>query len=177
MSNPYVEAALHAAPSAPSFPAPATAASDDAATIDGLMRALYDTISGPAGAPRDWSRLFALYAPHARLVPVRATADGDVTVESLDVAAYVESRAPFFAAHAFHELELERTVTRYGALAHVWSTYEARATPDGPPLFRGANSLQLLRQGGRWWVLSVAWQPELPGSEAPRILTGPLPGD
>ena len=176
MSNPYVEAALHAPLTAPLPPATGSAP-DDAATIDGVMRALYDVISGPAGAPRDWARLLALYAPHARLVPVRATPDGDVTVESLDAAGYVESRAPFFAAHGFHEMELERTVTRYGALAHVWSTYEARATPDGAPLFRGANSLQLLRQGGRWWVLSVTWQPELPGREPPRVLTGPLPGD
>jgi hypothetical protein len=152
------------------------AAPDDVATIDGLVRALYDTISGPAG-PRDWPRLHALYAPHARLVPLRATADGDVAVESLDPAGYAASRAPIFLANDFHEVELERAVTRYGALAHVWSTYEARATPDGPPLFRGANSLQLLRQGGRWWVLSATWQPERPGSEPPRVLTGPLPGD
>ncbi len=175
MSNPYVEAALHAPHATSSLPA--AAVSDDTATIDGILHALYDVISGPAGAPRDWARLHALYYPQARLVPVRATTDGDVTGESLDVASYVESRAPFFAAHPFHEVELERTVTRYGALAHVWSTYEARATPDGPPLFRGANSLQLLRQGDRWWVLSVTWQPERPGSEPPRILTGPLPGD
>jgi hypothetical protein len=152
------------------------AAPDDVATIDGLVRALYDTISGPAG-PRDWPRLHALYAPHARLVPLRATADGDVAVESLDPAGYAASRAPIFLANDFHEVELERAVTRYGALAHVWSTYEARATPDGPALFRGANSLQLLRQGGRWWVLSATWQPERPGSEPPRVLTGPLPGD
>jgi hypothetical protein len=110
-------------------------------------------------------------------VPVRALPDGEVAVESLDAAGYAESRAPHFLAHDFHEVELERAVTRYGALAHVWSTYEARATPDGPPLFRGANSLQLLRQGGRWWVLSVTWQPELPGREPPRVLTGPQPGD
>jgi len=153
------------------------ATTDDAATIDGVMRALYEIISGPAGAPRDWARLHALYAPHARLVPTRPTPDGDLAVESLDVAGYVESRAPYFAAHGFHEVELERTVTRYGALAHVWSTYEGRDTPDGPPLFRGANSLQLLRRGGRWWVLSVMWQPEPPGDAPPRILSGPLPGD
>ena len=152
---------------------PATAAPEDVATIDGLLRTLYETISGPAGA-RDWARLYALYAPHARLVPVRATPDGDVALESLDPAAYAASRAPYFAAHDFHEAEVERTVTRYGALAHVWSVYEARATPDGPPIFRGANSLQLLRQGGRWWILNATWQPT---AEWPTIVTGPLPGD
>ena len=151
--------------------------SEDAATIDGVMRALYDVISGPAGAPRDWARLHALYAPHARLVPTRLSPDGDLAVESLDVAGYVASRAPYFAAHGFHEVELDRAVTRYGALAHVWSTYEARDTPDGPARFRGANSLQLLRRDGRWWVLSVMWQPEPPGDAPPRILSGPLPGD
>jgi hypothetical protein len=159
-----------------SLPTTLSAAAEDVATIDGLLRALYDVISGPAGA-RDWARLQSLYAPHARLVPTRATDDGDVTAEWLDPAEYSESRAPYFATHDFHEAELERTVTRYGALAHVWSTYEARETPDGPPLFRGANSIQLLRQGGRWWVLSVAWQPEAAGDAPPRILTAPPPGD
>ena len=159
-------------------PVPPAARDDDVATLDGLLRAVYDVISGPAGAPRDWARLRALYAPHARLVPVRDAPGGDVVPEWLDPASYVASRAPYFAAHDFHEAEVERTVTRYGALAHVWSVYEARATPDGPPLFRGANSLQLLRRAGRWWILSVAWQSEPADGDAwPRIVTGPLPGD
>ena len=71
-----------------------TAAAEDVATIDGLLRAVYDVISGPAGAPRDWARLHALYDPHARLVPVRDTPDGDVAAEWHDTASYVTSRAP-----------------------------------------------------------------------------------
>ena len=29
---------------------------DDFTTIEGMMTALYDVISGPAGQPRDWDR-------------------------------------------------------------------------------------------------------------------------
>ena len=33
------------------------------ATLDGTIKALYDVISGPAGAKRDWDRFKAVFAP------------------------------------------------------------------------------------------------------------------
>ena len=51
----------------------------DAASIDAVIKALYDSISGYAGAPRDWERDRALYAPGALLIPMRPpTAAGSV---------------------------------------------------------------------------------------------------
>ncbi|MBX3133021.1 MAG: hypothetical protein KF689_06500 [Gemmatimonadaceae bacterium] len=49
-----------AAPSAPSAP---VAAAADVASIDAIIDALYASISGPAGQPRDWDRLRSLMAP------------------------------------------------------------------------------------------------------------------
>ena len=44
--------------------------------LDAVMRSLYESISGPAGAPRDWARNDALYAPGARLMIAHRDPDG-----------------------------------------------------------------------------------------------------
>jgi hypothetical protein len=45
-----------------------------------------------------------------------------------------------------------------GAIAHVFSAYEARRTADGPAFAAGHNSLQLVFSAGRWWVVSCLWE-------------------
>lgn len=37
----------------------------DVETIDGIIKAYYDVISGPAGQPRDWDRDMSLHHPNA----------------------------------------------------------------------------------------------------------------
>src|SRR5207247_2488009 len=46
---------------------PAAARPEDVATVDGIVRAYYDVITGPAGQPRPWSRDRPLYIPDPRL--------------------------------------------------------------------------------------------------------------
>src|ERR1051325_8170084 len=41
----------------------------DVASVDGIIAALYDVISGPAGQKRDWERMRSLFVPGARLMP------------------------------------------------------------------------------------------------------------
>ena len=47
---------------------PAAARPEDVATVDGIVRAYYDVITGPAGQPRQWSRDRSLYIPDLRFV-------------------------------------------------------------------------------------------------------------
>lgn len=70
---------------------------------------------------------------------------------------YIASRSPFFAENDFYEWETAREEHRFGTLAHVWSSYEAGHSPDGPVIRRGVNSIQLSNDGARWWILSEAW--------------------
>ncbi|MGI8811180.1 MAG: hypothetical protein ACR2IH_01470 [Pyrinomonadaceae bacterium] len=44
------------------------AAAADVATIDGIMKAVYDVISGNAGQKRDWDRFQSLFYKDARLI-------------------------------------------------------------------------------------------------------------
>ena len=46
-------------------------------------------------------------------------------------------------------------------IAHAFSTYETRHAPeDAKPLQRGINSIQLMNDGKRWWILTIFWQAE-----------------
>ncbi len=144
----------------------------DAASIDGVIKALYESISGYAGAPRDWERDRALYAPGALLIPMRpptASPAGAASgaAEMLDIDGYIASRTPFFESNDFFEVEIARREFHFGAMAHVLSVYEGRDAPEGKILKRGINSIQLFHDGERWWVASILWDNEREGVSLP----------
>lgn len=136
----------------------------DTQDIGRLVRSVYECISGPAGAPRDWARFRYLQHPRAMCLRTVVEPDGSTRAAIFDIEAYIADTDPFFANNDFHEIEVDRRIERFGRIAHVWSVYEARATPDSPQwLKRGANSLQLFYEHGRWWVFSTVWDNEREG--------------
>lgn len=140
----------------------------DVASIDALMTALYDVISGPAGQPRDWDRMASLFHPtQGRLTAVGPRADGGVGALAMSPAEYRARAAPLFERQGFVEAELARVEERFGPMAHVFSTYETRESADSDVLQRGINSLQLLFDGERWSILSIAWSAESPAQPIP----------
>ena len=138
--------------------------SDDTSSIDALVNAAYDVISGPAGTARDWERERSLFWPGARLIPtatVPGRNDVDLAPLMLDVEGYIERVEPIFAKGGFYETELARRTEQFGRIAHVWSTYESRhSRDDREPFMRGINSFQLFHDGNRWWIVNIFWQHE-----------------
>ena len=57
----------------------------DVESIDAIVTAAYDGISGPAGKKRDWDRERSLYFPGARLIPTAMKAGG----ENVDLAPQI----------------------------------------------------------------------------------------
>lgn len=153
------------------------AAPADVASIDAILQALYDVISGPAAAVRDWDRFRSLFAPGARLIPTRRTQAGGAQAVVLDVEDYITRTSPFFERNGFFERELARETEEFGNIAHAFSTYASyRAAGDTVPFSRGINSIQLLRDGGRWWVVTIFWDAERPGlTLPPQYLSPPRP--
>jgi hypothetical protein len=144
----------------------------DVESIDGIVTAIYEVISGPAGE-RDWDRERSLFLPGARLVPTRPLPEGGAVAEVLDVEGYVASRAPIFAAQGVWETEIARQVFQFGNFAHVLSSYQLRrSSPAGGelPIVRGVNSIQLFNDGRRWWIAAVIWDNERPGVAIPEQL-------
>src|SRR5690349_8140179 len=138
--------------------------SSDVASIDAIITAAYDVISGPASKKRDWDRERSLFFPGARLIPTAVEAgrnDVDLEPQMLDVEGYIARVEPLLEKKGFYEKEIARRVEQFGHIAHVWSTYESRHDPSDPaPFMRGINSIQLFNDGRRWWVLSIYWQHE-----------------
>ena len=133
----------------------------DVASIDAILAALYDVISGPAGQPRDWQRMRSLFAPGARLIPTAHQPEGTTTAHVYDVDGYIERATKAFATQGFYERGVANRVEQFGRIAHVFSTYEARRdAKDAKPFLRGINSIQLMNDGKRWWVVTVFWQAE-----------------
>jgi len=143
-------------------PAPVAAArAADVESIDGIVAALYDVISGPAGKPRDWDRMRSLFAPEAHLMIAVPHPDGSFALRTLTVEDYIGRNSRAFATMGFFERELARTSDSFGQIAQVFSTYESRhATGDAKPFQRGINSLQLFNDGKRWWVVNLVWRAE-----------------
>lgn len=147
-------------------PAP-KARPDDVKSIDAILAALYDVISGPAGASPDWDRFRALFAPGARLIPVAVDRDGKAALRNLDVEGFIKLADAGRAKAAFYESEVARRTVAFGHVAHVFSTYESRREKGEKPFTRGINSFQLFHDGDRWWVVTIYWDSERPDRPIP----------
>jgi hypothetical protein len=134
----------------------------DVVSIDAIIGALYDSISGPAGQKRDWERERSLYYPGARLIPTaKPGTNSNLAPQMLDVDGFIARVEPYFAENGFFEKEIARRTERFGHIAHVWSTYESRHNAHDPePIARGINSIQLFYDGNRWWIVNIYWQQE-----------------
>lgn len=142
----------------------------DVSSIDAIMKAVYDSISGDAGKARDWDRFRSLFHPDARLIPTgKNPQTGVISARVLTPETYIERAGPGLLQNGFHEIETARQVDLYGNIAQVFSTYETRRSiKDEKPFMRGINSFQLLNDGKRWWVVTIYWQAETPENPIPK---------
>ncbi len=145
----------------------------DVESIDAIVTAAYDSISGSAGQ-RDWNRVRSLFIPGARLIPT-GSAPGAMNVNDkiapqvLDIEGYIVRSADYLEKNGFFEREIARRTEQFGHIAHVWSTYESRHKTDDPqPFMRGINSIQLMHDGARWWIVTIYWQHEGPDNPIPK---------
>ena len=148
--------------------APAANAAD-VESIDAIITALYDVISGDAGVARDWDRFLSLFVPGATLSPVgRPQGESTYRRRVITPDEYAGGIGESLEASGFHEVEIHRVTEEYGRIAHAFSTYESRRTASDPePFARGINSIQLMNDGSRWWVVSIFWLGEGPDHPIP----------
>jgi hypothetical protein len=166
-------ALLHAQASA-TPPAPPRAAPEDVASVDAILEAVYDVISGPAGERRDWDRFRSLFVPGARLMPTGGSAGQGYRHAVWTPSEYAAQAGAILERDGFFETEIHRVEERYGPVVHAFSTYESRRTEaDAEPFARGINSFQLFFDGMRWWVMSIFWYGETEETPIPeRYLPG-----
>jgi hypothetical protein len=144
----------------------------DVESLDAIVAAVYDVISGPPG-PRDWNRFQSLFAADARLIAVRAPKDGGKpSLVFMTPKGYEERAGKHFLEHGFFEHELSRKTDSFGAMTHIYTTYESRETKDGKPNDRGINSMEFFYDGQRWWCVQIYWDAERPGNPIPEKYLG-----
>ena len=136
----------------------------DLEQIGAAVDEMYAMISGPAG-PRDWSRQANCFHPEARQIRTFVGPDGRSSMKIMSLDEYARNTTPIFAAQAFYEVEIGRRVDLFGNIAHVWSAYEARISPDdSDPERRGINSIQLFKDPDRGWrIVAMIWDNEREG--------------
>jgi len=129
--------------------------------IGAAVDEMYAMISGPAG-PRDWSRQENCFLPDARQVRTWVDEVGRPAKKSMSLDDYSRDTTPFFAANPFYEIETGRRVDIFGNIAHVWSNYEARRSPDDSDVERrGINSIQLFKDPDQGWrIIHMIWDNE-----------------
>jgi hypothetical protein len=140
-------------------PAPMPVTSGDDFEIETTVLAVYNVISGPAGR-RDWNRFKDLFVPGARMI-VAKSKDGEVTTKVMTTDEYATQSQTYFADNGFFEQPVATRIERFGDIAQVFSTYESRhASSDEKPFVRGINSMQLVRSGDHWRIVTIFWEAE-----------------
>lgn len=151
------------------------AKTEDVESVDAIITALYDVISGPAGEKRDWDRMKSLFIPEGRLIPTFKQPDGKVGYRWWSIQEYIDQAGAGLEKNGFFEVEVARKQENYGTLVHLFSTYESRRNADDEkPFARGINSIQLMYDSERWWIVSVFWRGESADNKIPKAY---LPGN
>lgn len=83
------------------------------------------------------------------------------------IETYLQRSGPLLTERGFFEREIGRVEERFGAIVHAFSTYDSRWTAHGEVFQRGINSIQLMHDGTRWWVMNIMWWGVGPEVEIP----------
>mgnify|MGYP000296240740 CR=1 FL=1 len=142
---------------------------EDVQTLDGIIKAYYEVISGPGGQARDWKRDASLHHPNAFIAMTGKNKKQNPYIVAQSLAEYHESFGT--PKNGFFEYEIHREVNHFGNITHVWSTYETKKENNGPVTARGINSIQLYNDGTRWWILSWIFDSERPDNPIPKKQT------
>ena len=145
-------------------------------TAEGLVAALYEEVTFPAGGAPDWDRVRSMFLDRATVV--LRTGREETTV--FTVGGFVQDFVDFIERAnvretGFRETILETEPLIFGDIAHLLVLYEAHIPGSDRPPLQGVDSFQLIRKEGRWWIVSVI--NELPTAErpVPRVLQRPRP--
>ena len=144
---------------------------EDVGSIEAIVKASYETISGGVGVPRQWGRDESLFDPNVRFVAVeRDPKSGAIVAMITTHQEFVDDADGSLVKEGFTERELGRSIQRYGNVATVLSSYEGKNASTGKVITRGVNIFQLYFDGKRWWILSMVWDQESPQNPIPADL-------
>lgn len=138
-------------------------------TLNSTILTLYAVISGEKGQERDWELMKFLFHPEAKLIPSGKNQEGVYVARYMTPDDYIERNGKWLVDEGFFEKEIHRSVNTFGNITQVFSTYESyKSEADETPFMRGINSIQLLYDGERWWILNIYWTQESQENPIPK---------
>jgi len=138
-------------------------------TLNSTILTLYAVISGEKGQERDWELMKFLFHPEAKLIPSGKNKEGVYVARYMTPDDYILSNGQWLIDEGFFEKEIHRSVNTFGNITQVFSTYESyKSEADEMPFMRGINSIQLLNDGERWWILNIYWTQESQENPIPK---------
>jgi len=124
--------------------------------IEDIVKELYSAISFKQSSEINLDRFKKLFKPDTRLIYFSKN-----SVEQLKLETFVirlKEQIDKGNIKSFYEYELTKTIDEFGKIAHVFSTYEAKDSPESlKVLQRGINSIQMIFDDDRWWITSLMW--------------------
>ncbi|GAB4231292.1 MAG: hypothetical protein Tsb0034_03550 [Ekhidna sp.] len=130
-------------------------------TLDSTIETLYGVISGEAGEKRNWELFKYLFTNDAKLIPPGPNQEGVIGYRTMTPDQYIETSGAWLEENGFFEKEINRVTESFGSLTHIFSTYESyRSESDEKPFTRGINSIQLMKDEDRWWIVNIYWTGE-----------------
>jgi hypothetical protein len=133
-------------------------------TLPDLIKAVDAAVSGPGNKDRTCMR--QIFTADARLIPYAKGKDGNWAPHILTLDDWITAVAKR-GDKVFYEKQVKYSVEEYGHIAHLWSTYEVRDTPDGKAEMRGINSMQAIYDGTQWKLIQILWEAETPDEPLP----------
>ena len=131
---------------------------EDVSSIEGIVKADYESISGGIGVARQWARDLTLYDPHARsFSPYTDPKTHALAIWTPTFQEYTDAADAHFVSAGFSEHEVAHHIYRFGNVATVLSSYEGSLAATGKLYSRGVNIYQVYFDGKRWWISSVTW--------------------
>lgn len=133
---------------------------EDVESIESIINAYYDSVSGAKGVTRDWNRFLSLFMPDAQFI-ISRTVDDVVTPMAMSPKEFVDQNRTYFERGGYFEKDIHHEINSFGHIAQVFSTYASRRSlAEVEPYARGINSILLMNTGDRWWITTIMWESE-----------------
>ena len=123
----------------------------DVKSPEAIIEAAFEAISD-----EDWDRFRSLHHPNFQSVFIVGPGRQEFDTRSGSIQAFMKA----IADRDIDQRPVHIIKERYGDIAHVLVTFETRNASSGELVGRGVDSIQVLYDGTRWWILSVMSHPE-----------------
>lgn len=129
-------------------------------TVASVVDALYDALSFAGGSQPNYALVRAIFHPQARITPPAEDTAGSLSPMAVD--DYIEIFHKRLVEDGItdqggRELEIHRHTLTFNRVAHVFSSYQFVLLGASKPLVSGVNTIQLVYENERWWILSLSW--------------------